>query len=233
MAKKTCAIITGGSNGLGKALLEKFKGDFDKVLNYDLEEGLNTVYADDEKLRRIVGDDYEIKLLINNASVEQIDWIEDVKRFDADKIVSTNVLGYFYMTQACVKHSMKDCGGTVINICSVAATVPMRASTLYNATKAAQMMMTRQLGRELSRHNILVFGFNPGKIADTPMTSRLEPKIMQVRGWTKEHADKYQYAYIPVGRYTNPAELSKFIHDMYSARTDYLQGSVINFTGGQ
>ena len=226
---KTAAVITGGSSGLGKSLLEKIEKDFDFVLNIDLKKGVDT--TKEINLSELIPKDHKIELLINNASKEHINWLEDTMIEEALSVIKTNVFGYFNVSKECVKHSLGE-GGTIINVCSISSRVPQRASCLYNSTKAAQVMMTKQLARELWRHKITVFGFNLGLIKDTPMTKRVEEKVLKVRNWKKDYADKYQYNYIPVERPTDTKEVSEFIYKTYQNRTSYLTGSVIDFSGG-
>ena len=231
MTKTGCIIITGGDSGLGEELCKQFEETGETIFSVDKKSSNCT--QNSTQLIKTIAKKYDIRLLINNASVEQLDWIENITNKKATDCVTTNILGYFYMARDCVKYSMaKSKHGMIINVSSIAGKVPMRASCLYNVTKAAQIMMTKQMGRELSRHDILTVGVNVGKIKDTDMTKRVEKKILKVRGWTKEYADKYQYAYIPAGRPTTKKDVAKFIFNLYKNKDYYLLGSVIDFAGG-
>jgi len=228
---KDCIVITGGASGLGKTLTEKFRNKKNKVFVVDLK--IDSDVRDANIIKKIVPKDYKIKLLINNAAVEHINWIEDTSIEEQENVISTNVIGYFRMVQGVLKHSMNIHGGTIINICSIAGKIPMRASCLYNVSKAAQIMMTKQMARELAIKNITVFGFNLGRMPETEMSLRIDKKILKVRKWDEKYTKKYELFNIPANRLTNTQEAADFIINIYEKATSYLTGSIIDFAGGQ
>lgn len=123
-------------------------------------------------------------------------------------------------------------GGTVLNILSTAAHVPMTASFAYSASKAAELQGTQQLARELmNRHGITVFGISPNKLAGTGMSQEVDRRVCEVRGWTPEFAKEYSDKNILCGEETDPARLAEFIGFLlaHKHRHKYLAGTIIPY----
>jgi NAD(P)-dependent dehydrogenase (short-subunit alcohol dehydrogenase family) len=115
------------------------------------------------------------------------------------------------MSQACLPLLIKS-KGTIVNIVSNAAHMPMTCSLAYNASKGAAHIMTQQLARELTRkHGITVFGVAPNKLAGTGMSADIDRQVVATRGWTKEKAVEYQLAGLLAGEETPPKLVAEFI----------------------
>lgn len=172
-----------------------------------------------------------VDILINCAGVNRLDWIPNLQEEDWDQVMDTNAKGIFLCTQALLP---KLRGGTILNIISNAARVPMTASLAYNASKAAAEMMTKQMARELFKtHQITVFGISPNKLKGTPMSIEVDRRVGEVRGWPPEYVREYQLASIPIGEETDPATLAEFIAFLLSTkeRHRYLHGCIIPYGG--
>ena len=197
-------LITGSGKGLGKELVRQLTDDGHIVYEYDI--------AQDCDVRRpnLRGID-ELDVLINNAGVNIIDWLENFSEAQWDQVMDVNAKGIFKMTQACLPLLAKS-QGTVLNIVSNAAHMPMTCSLAYNASKGAAHIMTLQLARELTKkHNITVFGVAPNKMAGTGMSDSIDDQVVATRGWTKEFAQQYQINGLLCGEETPPARVAEFI----------------------
>ena len=135
------------------------------------------------------------------------------------------------MTQAALPHLIA-AKGTVVNIVSNAAHMPMRCSLAYNASKGAAHIMTLQLARELTpKYGITVFGVAPNKMHGTHMSDSIDKQVVLTRGWTKEIAQHYQLSNLLAGEETPPACVAEFIKFLLQSKEHhkYLTGCVLPY----
>ncbi len=231
-------VITGGSSGLGAAIIDAMKyfnsvcpNHCFKIIDCSLDNG--TDITDEVDVGLALGEvltEYEkIDILINCAGVNHIEFIPKLNEGDWDRVMDTNAKGIFLMAKHCVDH-MK--GGTILNIVSNASHMPMTSSLAYNASKGAAEIMTKQMSRELIKtHGITVFGISPNKLSGTGMTEYIDNKVCELRGWTPEAAHAYQLASLPAGEETDPKTLAEFIVFLLSEkqRHKYLAGCIIPY----
>ena len=197
-------LVTGSSNGLGKAIVDALRANGHTVIEYDIDRGLDVL---DPHLDGIES----IDVLINNAGVNGIDMLENLQEELWDKVVNTNAKGIFKMSQACLRMLIKS-KGTIVNIVSNAAHMPMTSSLAYNASKGAALIMTKQMARELTRRfGITVFSVSPNKLKGTNMSNAIDAEVVRTRGWTMEEAQKYQLQGLLAGEETDPVVLADFI----------------------
>jgi len=168
--------------------------------------------------------------IINNAGVNFIDWLENTPATEWDRVMDTNAKSIFNMARTFSNH-LETKQGTMINITSNAAWMPMTNSICYNASKAAAHMMTLQLARELSPRGICVFGIAPNKLAGTGMSKYIEGKVCDLRGWSPEAAASYQLKALPAGAETPPAIVAEFVAFLLGSRENhrYLTGTIIPY----
>lgn len=200
-------LVTGGRHGLGKCIVDALRNEGHHVRVYDIEDGLDVSNPDQELLLDIGG----IDVLINNAGVNMIDMLEDVTDQLWDSVMDTNAKGIMKMSQACLP-MLIETKGTIVNIVSNAAHMPMTSSIAYNASKGAALIMTKQMARELTRrHGITVFSISPNKLKGTRMSDSIDEQVVRTRGWTMEEAQKYQLAGLLAGEETDPKQVAEFL----------------------
>ena len=200
-------LITGSMSGLGKCLKEVLQEQGHEVFDYDLSLGQDVSRPDVPYLVAIG----ELDVLINCAGVNIIDWLENFSMFDWDKVMNANAKGIFAMSQACLPALAKS-RGTILNVVSNAAHMPMSCSGAYNASKGAALILTKQLARELTKkHGITVFSVSPNKLKGTGMSESIDEQVVATRGWTKEYAQQYQLNGLLTGEETDPAMVAEFI----------------------
>lgn len=217
-------LVTGSSNGLGEALVKALRADNHTVVEYDIDRGLDVL---DPHLDGI----HDLDVLINNAGVNGIDMLENLQEELWDKVVNTNAKGIFKMSQACLPMLIKS-KGTIVNIVSNAAHMPMTSSLAYNASKGAALIMTKQMARELTRRfGITVFSVSPNKLKGTNMSNAIDAEVVRTRGWTMEEAQKYQLQGLLAGEETDPVVLADFIAYLLANKRNhkYLTGCDLQY----
>lgn len=230
-------VITGTASGLGRALAYRFHFTGHVVHGLDCHPGEDMWHtipcdvSDAASVSHAVRSIDKVDVLINNAGVNGIDYLEDLGESTWDRVMDTNAKGIYLVTRGLLRKLIES-KGTVLNIVSNAAHVPMTASLAYNASKGAADIMTKQMARELTRrHGITVFGIAPNRLKDTGMSRQIDSRVTSVRGWTQEEAHKYQLQSLLTGEETPPDAVADFAWWLLSdrARNKYLTGCVIPY----
>jgi len=218
-------LITGTGKGLGKAMKEELEKQGHSIIDYNLEDGNDVRTAKDLIMWE------NIDVLINNAGVNLIDWLENFEEDMWDKVMDTNAKGIYMMTKACLPSLIRR-KGTILNIVSNAAHMPMTCSLAYNASKGAAHIMTLQLARELTKkHGITVFGIAPNILKGTGMSDAIDDQVVKTRGWTKEYAQQYQLNGLLTGEETPPQRLAEFVAFLLQSKEHhkYLTGCILPY----
>jgi len=260
MKKEMNIVITGGSSGLGNSIigniyeahknntiwkeisvnvynidiqgsqynLKEKAGNFNvHDIKFDFNDTEESKYQDmaDEQLPAT------IDILINNCGVNYIEWIDKIDMEQYDSVFNINVRS----AVSIVKNSLEKLrNGTILNIISNASDMAMTNSLAYNGSKGAMKIITKQMSRELSKtHNITVFGISPNKLNDTQMSRYIDSKVCDLRGWSKEEAQKYQVAGLPSQKETDKDTVAEFIVFLLSTkkRHEFLQGCILPYGG--
>ena len=218
-------LITGSGKGLGLALHNALKEQGHLIYDYDINDSADVRNPD------FLDSIQELDILINNAGVNIIDWLENFTEEQWDKVMDTNAKGIFKMTQACLPMLIKS-KGTIVNVVSNAAHMPMTCSLAYNASKAAAHIMTLQMARELTKkHGITVFGIAPNKLSGTGMSDSIDEQVVKTRGWSKEYAQEYQLNGLLTGEETPPKLLAEFVAYLLKDKQHhkYLTGCILPY----
>ena len=240
---KECALITGASGGIGSEIAIRLADDgFNIVACYysdengikELEKKLaltETEYriykadvSDMESIKKIFADAAEIfggvSVLVNNAGMAQQKLFTDITEDEFDRITDVNFKGVFNCCQCAVPYMVNQKSGKIINISSMWGICGASCETVYSATKAAVIGLTKALARELAPSNVQVNCVAPGAI-DTKMNSILSDD------------DKKAFAEeIPMGRFGTPEEIAGVVSFLASKDSDYVTAQVITADGG-
>lgn len=232
------AIVTGGSRGIGKAIVyELNKKGIKVILNYknsekiaqnikdDLGENIDIFKADvsnREEVKKLINYTLsrygKIDILINNAGISENKLFTDVTDEDWNKIISNNLYSAFCTTQEVIPYMIHEKNGCIINISSIWGIVGASCESIYAISKAGIDAMTKSLAKELGPSNIRVNSIAPG-IIDTDMNKELkEEEISEIR---KE---------IPLQRIGQPQDIAKCVS--WLVDDNYITGQIISINGG-
>lgn len=210
-------LVTGCATGLGRQIADILVSQGHNLLPFDkaLNPKADVREANQDLLEGMYGPRFECDALINCAGVNQNAWFEDVTKLDFERVVGVNAWGSVAMSKAVLSRLKQSSVKCIINVVSNASALPMTASLAYNASKAAQAMITKQMARELTpKYGITVLSVSPNKLEGTDMSRQIEHNVPLVRGWTEEYAREYQLASLMHGRETDPAACGLFIADL-------------------
>ena len=145
--------------------------------------------------------------------------------------MNVNAKGIYLMSREFLPSLMRT-KGTILNIVSNAAHMPMTCSLAYNASKGAAHIMTLQMARELTKnYGITVFGIAPNKLSGTGMSNSIDEQVVKTRGWTEEYAKEYQLNGLLTGEETPPELLAEFIAYLLKTKQNhkYLSGCILPY----
>ena len=236
------AIITGGAQGIGRAIAFKLsaEGAHVVVADMNMEEAQKTAadierkggkatpvevnVANHESVSRLVersiGVVSRIDVLINNAGITRDNLLIRLGDEDWDSVLDVNLKGVFYCTRAVSKVMMKQRRGRIVNISSVVGLIGNPGQANYAASKAGILGLTKTTARELAPRGITVNAVAPGFIK-TDMTASLPEK-----------AQEAFLSSIPLGRPGLPEEVAGAVAFLVSEDAAYITGQIINVDGG-
>ena len=242
--KKT-AIVSGGSKGIGKAISLKYaQAGADVVICSRRKENLEAAVIEAESngfslipiecntsnfdsIQSVVDltmDKFgKVDILVNNAATNPYYGpILNSEDSHWDKIFDVNVKGYFNFAKACSISMIKNNYGKIINVASIAAKTPLEGLGVYNISKAAVVMLTKVLAKELGQHNIQINTLAPGLIK-TDFSKAL---------WEDENTYNKIVKSIPQGKMGTPEDISGMALYLASDASDFITGSIFTVDGG-
>ncbi len=238
-------IVTGGSRGIGKAIVYAFaNAGYNVILNYnqseqsakniveDLKEckGVVEMFKADVSRRNEVDAMIEyvnkefggIDVVVNNAGISHVGLFDEITEEEFRKVMDVNLMGVFNVTQSALKECMlSKKEGVIINISSIWGISGASCEVAYSASKAGVIGLTKGLAKELAPSNITVNAIAPGAIAtDMIYKEYSEQEITQIE---KD---------IPMGRLGTPVEIANLTLYLASDNARYITGQVISPNGG-
>lgn len=243
MLKDKCAIVTGASRGIGRAIAKKLASlGANIVLNYRsndeealkvkeelLSYGVNVFLykcdisdfnAVEEMIKASKEKFGKVDIMINNAGITKDTLLLRMKEEDFDKVIDVNLKGVFNCLKAITPVMVRQKFGKIVNLSSVVGLVGNAGQVNYAASKAGVIGMTKSLAKEVGSRGITVNAVAPGFI-DTDMTEVLGEKF-------KEEAKKS----IPLKRLGKPEDVAGAVAYLVGNEASYITGQVLNVDGG-
>lgn len=237
------AVVTGGSRGIGRACAEALAGDgWSVAISYrtneaDAKEALDALEAagtpgmavtmdvsDEasvaEAFRRVSNELGGVTGLVNNAGLSRDGLLLRYPMDVYERTMATNLRGAFLCSQGALRGMLRARWGRIVNMSSAVALHGNAGQTVYAATKAGLVGLTKSLAREVGTKGITVNALCPG-LLDTEMTSHLT-----------EEARAYYLDQTPIGRAATPAEVAAVVRFLMSEEASYVNGAVIPVDGG-
>ncbi|MEZ4956338.1 MAG: beta-ketoacyl-ACP reductase [Saprospiraceae bacterium] len=238
--KNKIAIVTGGSQGIGKAIVEKFLAEGAKVAVWDIDENKGKALianypTADLKFYKVDTTDFaavqtaalavvtdfgKIDILINNAGITKDATLKKITEEQWQQVIAVNLNGVFYCTKAVYPYMAENKYGRIINASSVVGIQGNFGQTNYVATKAGVIGMTKVWAKEFGRDNITVNAVAPGFI-NTEMMATIPDKVL----------DQFRNK-SPLGRLGEPAEVANLYCFLASDDASFITGTTISVDGG-
>ena len=232
------AIVTGGAQGFGLAITQRFIESGARVLIWDKDtEYLNKVDLKNTQKIEVDVSNYKsvenafaeslthenkIDILINNAGIAGPNFKTwDYPLEEWQKVIDIDLTGVFYCCKTIVPHFIKNNYGRIVNIYSIAGKEGNPNAMTYSAAKSGVIALTKSLGKELAENNISVNCVTPA-----PAKTRIFDQI------TQEHID-YMLSKIPRNRFVLVEELASLVAWMSSEENSYTTGSTFDLSGGR
>ena len=235
------AIITGGAQGFGLAMVKRFLESGASVIIWDLDKAatektikkinnskLSSTIIDITNFDQVrtevekVTKNTRIDIFINNAGIAgKNNTVWDYSVDEWKKILELNLDAVFYCLKAITPHMIKNNYGRIVNISSIAGKEGNPNASAYSASKAGVIGLTKSLGKELANKNIAVNAVTPAA-AKTRIFEQM----------TKEHID-YMLSKIPRNRFILVEELASLVTWLVSEENSYTTGAVFDLSGGR
>lgn len=211
-------LLTGASRGIGKAIYDELKNDYEVIAPTKEELNLEDIESINNFIKNC---STNFDILINNAGINIIKEIDSILDEDIEKINTTNLVAPLKLIQFASKRMKENKNGKIINISSIWGIRSKEKRTLYSGTKFGLIGITKALARELGEYNILVNAICPGFTA-TDLT---------MQSLNKEELEDLQNQ-IPLKRLASPNEIAKTIKFLISDENSYITGQSIIIDGG-
>jgi len=238
-----CALVTGASRGLGRAIAVQLAKDHGLfiLVNYSSNESaaqetlaeIRTNGGDGELLQFNVQTKTEVDealngwrerntekfigVLVNNAGITRDGLFMWMPEKDWDDVLNTSTKGLFNVTQNAIQQMLRKRTGRIINIASVSGLKGVAGQTNYSAAKGAMIASTKALAQEVAKRKITVNAVAPGFITSDMTKDLNEDELKQM---------------IPMNRFGKAEEVAHLVSFLASDKASYITGEVININGG-
>lgn len=243
--KDKIAIITGGAQGIGYAVAERFIKSGAHVAIWDMDEkyGKDAVatlqalgggkvqafkvnVADEQSVEQGYADTTqalgEADILVCSAGIAGYnELLQDYKTEEVQRVMDVNFMGTFYCNRVVINAMIEKNYGRIVNIASIAGKEGNPTASIYSASKAAVMAMTKSLGKEVADKNIAVNAVTPAAAH-----TRIFEQVSQ------QHID-YMLEKIPRGRFLEVEEAASMIAWLVSEENSFTTASVFDLSGGR
>ena len=235
------AIVTGGAQGFGYAVVKRFLDSGAKVIIWDIDKKFIDKAIQDSGSKNLsyqivditnfdeikksfdeISLKNKIDIFVNNAGVAGLnDKVWNYPNEEWLKVLNTNLNSTFYCCKVVIPHMIKNNYGRIVNIASIAGKEGNPNASAYSTSKAGVIALTKSLGKELADKNIAVNCITPAA-AKTRIFDQM----------TEEHIN-YMLSKIPRNRFVKVEELASMACWMASEENSYTTGGVFDLSGGR
>jgi 3-oxoacyl-[acyl-carrier protein] reductase len=232
------AIVTGGSRGIGRAIVQALarenarvaftyvqnKERADELANGDSVVAIQADVSQLDQAKDLVKQVKErfgrIDVLVNNAGITRDKLLAMMSEKDWDDVIDTNLKGVFNVSKPVVGIMLRQRSGTILNITSISGIVGMAGQVNYSSSKAGMIGFTKALAKEMAKANVTVNALALGFV-ETDMTGVLNAD------YRAKAAEQ-----IPLGRFGKAEEMAEVALFMLSPKASYITGQVLQVDGG-
>jgi 3-oxoacyl-[acyl-carrier protein] reductase len=240
--KGKVAIVTGGAQGIGKAIATQLAQEGANVVIADVAEevakptaqeisqkgneaisigvDVSSISSVEEMVKKTLDKFGRIDILVNNAGITRDALVMRMKEEDWDLVLDINLKGVFNCIKIVSPVMMKQKSGKIVNIASIVGIIGNAGQANYSASKGGLIALTKTCARELASRRINVNAVAPGFI-QTSMTERLPAQV-------KEKLSSQ----IPFGEIGKPEDVASAVLFLVSEKASYITGEVIKVDGG-
>jgi 3-oxoacyl-[acyl-carrier protein] reductase len=243
VAKDRVTVVTGAGRGLGTAVGRAFSQQGAKVVLCDIESALVEQVADEIRARggealalghdisnpaeieqlvqTVVAHYGRLDILVNNAGICPRIPIDEMTEASYDQIMNVNLKSVFFLSRAAGNIMKNQGGGRIVNVSSIGGrTGGIYNATVYGASKAGMIAMTKAFARHFAPHNVLVNCVAPGTV-NTRLMANLSQESLQA-----------SINQVPLKRLADPAEIAQVIVFLASEGASYMTGAIVDVNGG-
>lgn len=247
--KDKVAVVTGGSNGIGKGIAKLFseEGAVVVIADVDQDEGLNTVRTLNPEGDKVyffktdVGNEESVKqlmhytaetfgrldVLVNNAAVNYRKAVHETSLEEWNQLMGVNLTGPFLCSKYAIPEMQKQEASSIINMVSWHAETTITRLAAYASAKGGLTALTRQMALDYGKYQIRVNAVGPSTV-ETPM---LEKTFASLEN--PEEAFKQSLEFNPMGRFGTVEDIAKTCLFLASDDSKYISGQTIMVDGGQ
>ena len=224
--KGRTAVVTGGMQGIGAAIVKRLESSGAKVAVWDLDGPQKVDVSSNESIQSALKNTLEkfqrIDVLVNNAGIAGMNVpTVDYPIEEWERVLRINLTSQFLCCRAVAPHMVKAKYGRIVNIASVAGKEGNPNAVAYSASKAGVISLTKSLGKELAQTGVLVNCITPAA-AKTAIFDQM----------TKEHI-AYMLSKIPMNRFVNVEEIAALAAWLASEDCSFSTGAVFDISGGR
>jgi len=241
------AIVTGATDGIGKAIALKFAKEGAKIMMVGRDEakgraalekvrehGEATYFKADvsnsSQVKKLVDETIQkygrIDILVNNAAIVSVGTVVNTSEEIWDQVIDINMKGVFLCCKYVIPYMQKKGGGAIVNIGSINSLMAMENEAVYDASKGGVLMLTRAIALDFAKSNIRANCICPGAIETAMLKTSLDgaPDPAKAREWiTARH---------PVGHLGKPDEIAEAALFLASDASSFVTGTALPVDGG-
>lgn len=236
------AVVTGGAQGIGFAIAERYVAEGARVVLGDLDEAATAAAADrlggsavaravrcdvtdSAAVDALVGAAVEafgsLDVMVNNAGITRDATMRKMTEEQFDQVIAVHLKGTWNGTRSAAAIMREQGSGAIVNLSSISGKVGLIGQTNYSAAKAGIVGLTKAAAKEVAHLGVRINAIQPGLIRSA-MTEAMPQRI-----WDEKLAE------IPMGRAGEPAEVAKVALFLASDLSSYMTGTVLEVTGGR